>query len=144
VKKILLVLLVAGCTPSSTSFEIIPSASAAVPDQVLKLALSQTVSAAVWSATAGTITQTGTYTAPPCSTALPQTVTITAAAGGFTATATVTVDDKVTGITITPATVAMAPNATQQFAATVKSLCNPTGTVSVLRVAAPVSRAVKK
>lgn len=136
-KKTLLVLLLVACTPGQTAFEIVPRASAAVPDQILQLALSQ-ATPAVWSATAGSITQGGVFTAPGCTTALPQTVTITASAGGFTATATVTVADKVTGVTIDPPSAAVAPNATVTFTALVKSVCNPTGTMSMLRVAPAV------
>jgi hypothetical protein len=145
-KKIALLALIAlaSCEPNA-AFHIIPSASAAVPDQVLKLALSQAVPGVVWSATAGTITQAGVFTAPPCSTSLPQTITVTAVAGPLSATATVAVADAVTGITINPPTASLPPLGTVTFTATVKSLCNPTGTASVLRVTAPAAlKAVKK
>jgi len=144
-KKLALLLAIIACTPSPSGFSIIPSASAAVPDQVLKLALSQAVPGVVWSATAGTITQAGVFTAPPCSTALPQTITITAVAGPSSATATVAVADQVTGVAINPPTASLPPLGTVTFTATVKSLCNPTGTASTLRVAAPATlKAVKK
>jgi len=139
-------LVLAGCDQSAPSFSIIPRASAAVPDQVLKLALSQAVPGVVWSATAGTITQAGVFTAPPCSTALPQTITITAVSGPMSATASVAVADQVTGITVNPPTASLPPLGTVTFTATVKSLCNPTGTASTLRVAAPAAatKAVRK
>ena len=137
--SILAALILSGCDQSSPSFSIIPRASAAVPDQVLALALSQAVPGVVWSATAGTITQAGVFTAPPCSTALPQTITITAVAGPMSATASVAVADQVTGITVNPPTASVAPLGTVTFTATVKSLCNPTGTASTLRVGAPAA-----
>jgi hypothetical protein len=143
-KKVLLLAVVLAACPSPSGFSIIPSASAAVPDQVLKLALSQALPNVVWSATAGTITQAGVFTAPACSTALPQTITITAVAGPQTATATVAVADQVTGITVNPPTASVAPLGTVTFTATVKSLCNPTGTASVLRVAPAAVKAVRK
>lgn len=132
-RKLLLALLVAACTPERAAFEIIPQASAAVPDQVLQLALSQ-ATPVTWAATAGSITQSGVYTAPGCTTALPQTVTITASSGGFTATATVAVADRPTGVTIDPPSTTLTPGGTAAFTAIVKTVCNPTGTISMLRV----------
>lgn len=102
---------------------------------------SQAAPPVVWAASAGSITQTGAFTAPPCSTALPQTVTITATSGVASATSTVTVTDAVTGIVVTPATSSVAPLGTVQFTATVKTICNPTGTASVLPVPASALRA---
>lgn len=134
--SILAALIMASC---DGQFAIVPSASAAVPNQVLQLALSQAVPGVAWSATAGTVTPTGLFTAPGCTTALPQTVTVTATAGAFTATATVAVADPVTGITVNPPTASLAPLGTLQFTATVKSFCNPTGTLSALRVAPPAA-----
>ena len=133
--SILAALVLAGC-PGDQGFAIIPSASAAVPNQVLALALSQAQPAVAWSATAGTVTQAGVFTAPGCTAALPQTITVTAVSGSFTATATVTVSDAVTGITVTPQNVAVAPGSTTTFTATVKSICDPIGTTSALRVKA--------
>lgn len=138
---ILAVLAFAAC---DGQFAIVPSASAAVPDQVLQLALSQAVPGVTWTATAGTITSSGLFTAPGCTTALPQTVTVTASAGGFTATATVAVSDPITGIAVNPPTASIGPLATTQFTATVKSFCNPTGTLSVLKVPAPAALRTKK
>ena len=117
------------CTPSG-GFSIIPSAAAAVPDQVLQFALSQAASGVVWTANAGTITQTGQFTAPGCTAPLPQSITVTATAGAFSATATVAVADAVTGIAVNPSSISLAPGGSTTFVATVKTLCNPAGTVA--------------
>ena len=145
---LLAVLVLASCEPNA-AFQIIPSASAAVPDQVLKLALSQAVPGVVWSATAGSITGVGnnaTYVAPGCAPIMPIAVTVTATAGAFTATASVTVTDVVTGVSVTPTAASVPALGSTTFVALVKTTCAPAGVVAgVLRVPAPAAaKAAKK
>jgi trimeric autotransporter adhesin len=72
-------------------------------------------STAAWSATTGaTITSGGLATGvKPGATA-----TITATSGSITATASLTVTNPLASIAVTPATISLAPNATQQYTAT--------------------------
>ena len=137
-KMMLLVVALAACDPGPVTFSIIPKAQAAIPNQVLQLALSQAAPGVVWSATAGTITSTGLFTAPGCAASMPFGVTITATSGSFTSTATVAVNDAVTGITVNPPTASVVALGSMQFTASVRTICNPTGIAAVL--GAPVRR----
>lgn len=114
-------------------FEITPSVAQADPGETVKINLSQAVPGLVWTTTAGSITQDGTFTAPGCSAQLPVTSIITATSGEFTATASIVTADRVTGIAINPITVTLIPGASQQFTAVVKTACNPAGTLQVVR-----------
>ena len=85
-------------------------------------------------AAGGTISSDGTYTAPSiagtyhvvaASQAVPSSIT----------TATVTVADRILGVTVSPTTVTLAPGATAQFTATVTTTCG--SVTSTQLVAAP-------
>lgn len=82
------------------------------------------------STAAGTITSTGIYTAPAQAGA--HTVTATSVADpADSASAGVTVTAPVSGLSISPATLALTPGTTQQFTATLQGQSNPTVTWSV-------------
>ena len=81
-------------------FEIVPATAQADPGETVKINLSQAVPGLIWTTTAGTIAQDGTFTAPGCSAALPVTSIITATSGEFSATASIITADRVTGISI--------------------------------------------
>jgi len=117
-----------------------PSNVSADPGQAVKFILDASTGAApvVWTVTGGTVSPTGSFTAPGCATSLPVTITITATAGGTTASTTVLVDDKVTGVTISPAVITLAPGATQQFTATVRTVCFPAGVVQRMQLKRPL------
>jgi plastocyanin len=119
----------------SACVTIRPTNAEAFPGQVLQFALS--AAPVEWSVSGGSITPGGAFTAPGCSTALPSTVTITATSGGTVVTTTVNVDDKVTGITISPSVITVAPGATVQFTATVKTVCFPAGVVQKMQLKRP-------
>jgi plastocyanin len=120
----------------SACVTIRPTSAVAAPGQVLQFVLS--AAPVVWSVTGGgTIAPDGTFTAPGCSTSLPVTITITATSGGSTTSTSVTVDDKVTGVTISPATITLAPGQTQKFTATVKTVCFPAGVVQQMQIKRP-------
>lgn len=133
-KRLLPMLLVlAACDPGPVTFSIIPKAQAAIPNQVVQLALSQAAPGVVWTVTSGTITPAGVFTAPGCAATMPIGVTITATSGAFTSTATVSVQDAVTGITINPPTATVNAGGTLTFTASVRSICNPLGTIAALQ-----------
>ena len=124
--------------PTPDGFTIEPASARADPGTVLKLVAAQAAPPITWSAAGGgSVGPDGSFVAPGCSSPLPATVTITATSGGFTATAVITVEDRVTGITISPAAVVLAPGATQLFKATVKSICNPGGVASTVKLRRP-------
>lgn len=143
-KKLALLLILVACSPSSPSFNIVPRAAALDPGKTLLFAATGALPPPVWTATAGTISTTGLFTAPGCSALLPQTITVTAATGGFTATATVTVDDRVTGLTVSPTPAAVPANGTQQFTALVKTICIPAGVPASMPVAPAALKATPK
>ena len=120
-------------------FEVVPATASASPGSVVRLMAAVALGAppVTWTATGGTITAAGALTVPGCSAALPVTVVITATSGTTTATSTVTVEDAVTGITVSPATVKVAPGGTVQFTATVRSVCFPGGMTQNLRMKRP-------
>ena len=98
-----------------------------------------TNTAVTWSvpegAAGGTVSTTGTYTAP----ATPGTyhvVATSAASTAATATAAVTVSERVLSVTVSPATLSLAPGATGQFTATVTTSCGTTA--SAQTVTAPL------
>ena len=127
-------LLVAGFLLSAC-VTLRPSNAEAFPGQVLQFALS--AAPVTWSVSGGSITPTGAFTAPSCATTLPSTITITATSGGTVVTTSVLVDDKVTGITISPSVVTVAPGATVQFTATVRTVCFPAGVVQRMQLKRP-------
>jgi hypothetical protein len=112
-----------------------PSNAEAFPGQVLQFALG--AAPVAWTVSGGTIAADGTFTAPGCASALPATITITATSGGAVATTTVTVDDKVTSVSISPATITLAPGQTVQFKAIVRTVCQPNGVVQKMQLKRP-------
>src|SRR6202000_3097480 len=86
---------------------------------------SNTTPSVTYSATGGTITAAGLYTAPSA-TAGTFTVTATQQGGTLTASATVTVSATLKTIPVSPASVAMSTGATQQFTASGTSSDNTT------------------
>jgi plastocyanin len=137
-KKILLValsLLVACATirPTPGGFSIEPATARASPGSTLLL-LATGAPPVTWTATGGTITPAGALTVPGCSAALPLTITVTATSGTSTATSSITVEDAVTGITVSPSTVKVAPGGTVNFTATVKTVCFPAGSAQAVKV----------
>lgn len=124
--------------PTPDGFTIEPAVARADPGTVLKMVAAQAAPPITWSAAGGgVIAADGTFTSPGCAAPLPATVTITATSGGFTATAIITVEDRVTGITISPPAVVLAPGATQLFKATIKTICAPAGVASTVRLRRP-------
>lgn len=142
------VLLLASCAvlrPVPGGFAVEPASAQAAPGDVVRLA-AQVIPGAppvTWTTSAGTITSAGVLTVPGCTATLPLTVTVTATSGTSTATSTVQVDDKVTGVTVTPSAASVAPGGTVTFTATVKTVCNPAGVTAALRVA-PSAQAMRK
>ena len=130
-----LLLVLVACDPGPITFSIIPKAQAAIPNQVVQLALAQAAPNVVWTASAGTITPAGAFTAPGCGPIMPIIVNITATSGTFTSTATVSVQDAVTGITINPPTATVNAGGTLTFTASVRTICNPLGTIAALEAA---------
>ena len=130
--------------PTPDGFTIEPQSAHASPGSVVRLMASVALGAppVTWTATGGTITPTGALTVPGCSAALPIVVTVTATSGTTTATATVNVADTVTGITVSPSAVNVAPGGTVSFTATVKTTCFPAGVASVVSV--PKSAVAKR
>lgn len=122
-------------------FTIQPQGARADPGQAIKFIVQMAQGAPppiTWSVTGGgSIDANGNFIAPTCATTLPATITITATALSTTATQIVTVADKVTAITISPLTTTLAPGATQQFTATVKSVCFPAGMVQGVKILRP-------
>jgi plastocyanin len=122
-------------------FSISPATAQADPGQAVRFVLLAATGApppVTWTVTGGgAVAADGTFTAPGCASALPATITITATTGSTTATATVQVADKVTAVSISPATVSLAPGQTQAFTATVRSVCFPGGMVQNLKATRP-------
>jgi hypothetical protein len=128
--------LAVACFVLSACVTIRPTNAVASPGQVLQFVMS--AAPVAWTVTGGgTIAADGTFTAPGCASTLPATITITATSGGTVATTTVTVDDKVTGVSISPATVTVAPGQTVQFKATVRTVCQPNGVVQKMQLRRP-------
>jgi hypothetical protein len=86
-------------------------------------------------ATGGTITAAGIYTAPSTAGTY-HVVAASRASPGVRATATVTVSDRVTAVSVSPSSLSLAPGATAQFSATVTTTCG--STVSLQSVTAPL------
>lgn len=123
-------------------FTIQPQGVRADPGQAVKFIIQAAQGApppVTWTVTGGgTIDAAGNFVAPGCASTLPVTITITATALGSSSSATiVNVADKVTAITVSPSTVNLAPGATQQFTATVKSVCFPAGMTSNMKIMRP-------
>lgn len=127
-----------------------PNITLAAPGEPIDMAARLSITAPLlvtWSATCGTVDGIGMWTAPACAgNAFPMTCAVAAAQGGVTlASATVVVNDKVTGIRMPPPPecVATTPpyeyfngspillrctvevGKTIQFTAVVQTLCNP-------------------
>ena len=115
-------LMLAGCTTLTIS----PARASSLPGEFIKLSANQTTPIA-WTASAGSITSDGIWTAPPCPVPAPVTVVITAVSGSNSATSQIIVEDKVSGITVTPSAATVLPNGTVQFRATIKTFCFPAG-----------------
>jgi plastocyanin len=118
-------------------YTIQPATAQADPGRAIKFVLAAASGAppdVTWSASGGSMAPDGTFTAPGCTSALPMAVTITATAGGSVVSTTLTVEDRVTGISISPAAVTVAPGQTQKFTATVRTVCVPGGTQTAMRV----------
>lgn len=132
-RLILISLFLTACLPV-----IRPTNASADPGLPIRFVLSAALGAppVVWTATSGSIAADGTFTAPPCSSPLPVTVTIAATSGSDTVTTTVLVEDRITSIDVSPKTVTLAPGQSQKFTATIKTVCTPAGTT--------VSRTVSK
>ena len=122
-------------------FEIVPATASASPGSVVRLAVSLATGAppVTWTTTGGAITATGALTVPGCTAVLPQTVTVTATSGTQVATSVINVADTVTGITISPPTVNVAPGGVVQFTATVKTTCFPAGAAQLLKIKRPAN-----
>jgi Putative Ig domain len=81
--------------------------------------------AATWTASAGTITSTGLFTAPQVSTNTNVTVTVTSAASGAQASAVVTVGPRIPiAVTVAPNVASIASGGSQQFSASVQGTSN--------------------
>jgi len=119
-------------------FSIVPARANADPGQIVRLVLVAAQGApppVTWTVTGGgVVAADGTFTAPGCASALPATIVITAASSGFSSTSTISVADKITSITVSPPTVTLAPGATQQFSATIRSTCFPGGMTQNLKL----------
>lgn len=128
-------------TLSACTLTISPARASSLPGQVFALTASQ--SPVTWTATVGTITSTGLWTAPPCSTTLPITAVITAVSGNNSTTSQIAVEDRVTSVSITPIAATIAPNGTIQFQATIKTVCFPAGVVADNKLTLPASAKLK-
>ena len=120
-------------------FEVVPATASASPGSVVRLMASVALGAppVTWTATGGTITAAGVLTVPGCSAALPVTVVVTATSGTTVATSTVNVSDTVTGITVSPSVISVAPGGTVNFTATVKTTCFPAGAAQLMKMKRP-------
>jgi plastocyanin len=141
VKRVLLaVLLVVACgSPSDTVRTVLgiqPAEAAVSPGEMLQYELLG-ATAATWSVVesgGGTISSAGLYTAPACPTV--GTFHVSAAAGGLTAQAVVTVVDGIASLVVSPATVTLAPGQTQQFTATQTTKCGAVSSAT-MNITAP-------
>jgi hypothetical protein len=122
-------------------FEVTPATASASPGGVVRLVASVALGAppVTWTTSAGAITPAGALTVPGCSAALPVVVTVTATSGTTTATSTVNVADTVTGITVSPSVVNVAPGGVVNFVATVKTTCFPAGAAQNMRMKRPAN-----
>ena len=125
----------------SACVTIRPSNVSADPGQAIQFVLSAATGAApvVWTTSAGTITAAGVLTVPGCTATLPVTVTVTATVASTIATSTVNVADTVTGITVSPSAVNVAPGGTVNFTATVKTTCFPLGAAQMMKLKRPAN-----
>ena len=122
-------------------FEVSPASASASPGSVVRLVASLATGAppVTWTTTAGAITTAGALTVPGCTAVLPQTVTVTATSGTQVATAQIRVEDNVTGVTISPAVVTVAPGGVVNFVATVRTTCFPAGAAQLLKMKRPAN-----
>ena len=120
-------------------FEIEPASAVASPGGIVALTAKVALGAppVTWTASGGAITATGVLTVPGCASALPVVVTVTATSGTTVATSTVNVADTVTGITVSPSVVSVAPGGTVNFTATVKTVCFPAGAAQLMKMKRP-------
>jgi hypothetical protein len=131
----LLLVFLAGCTLASSGSQQLPSVSISVTPNSISLLAGETEqftasvtgttnTAVTWSASGGTISSSGMYTAP--NTAGSYTVTATSMADSTkSASATVTVSAAtVVSVSISPISASILTNGTQQFTATVSGSSN--------------------
>ena len=125
--------------PTPDGFTIEPQSAQADPGMVVRLVALVALGAppVTWTTSAGAITTAGVLTVPGCTATLPVTVVVTATSGTTTATSTVNVADTVTGITVSPSAVNVAPGGTVNFTATVKTTCFPAGAVQNMKMKRP-------
>jgi hypothetical protein len=125
--------IIAACgvdSPVNKLLGIQPASASVLPFQQVQLAMvAQGVGTITWTiqegAVGGTISSTGLYTAPGCS-AL-GTYHIVASSGGISSPpAALTVVDGVKSVAVTPSTASVVSGGTQQFTATVTSICGVT------------------
>jgi hypothetical protein len=110
----------------SDGFAVSPSVLAVAPGEVVTFTTVPFQAGATWTATAGSITAGGVYTAPSCA-AKDTDVVVKATVNSAPATAGLRIQDKVTAVTIAPTTATVSQGGTVQFSATVKTVCFPTG-----------------
>lgn len=127
-----------GTAPTVTSVTVSPStATGSTTFSATVNGTNSPSQAVTWSASAGTITSAGVFTAPAATTSV-QNITVTAVSVADTskvATATVTIAASanaptVTSVSISPTSASVAGNATQQFTASVVGTNSPAQTVT--------------
>jgi hypothetical protein len=138
-RRLAFLLLLLACSGGS-GFSIQPAQAMVPPGEVVQFLALGAAPPVTWSvveAGGGTVAA-GLYTAPACPTV--GVFHVQAASGGRTSQAAVTVAEVVSSVSVSPASVNLAPGQTQQFTATITSTCGVSTATSIVTAPKAVQR----